>query len=186
MKKYLPSNLWKSPVILKRLYAEACFECEWGVSEKKHYWCMVPMSDSKDGINVLKNYEDGISNADPHDMQQVFASKIMTELQQEAHFDGLWLVGFTHPPTSYGVLTDTENCWSRWIAIWFDEDGDPQFTLESDLPFMNQVEMGAPYYVGLAQKSHAQWKEMYGRKAMKSDMILKEGQSSKAALEALR
>lgn len=186
MPKSLPSELWKSPVIKKRLFAEASFECDHGISDKPYYWCMVPYADSKDGVLILKNYEDSPMNDDPHEMQQVFARKIMEELQQQAHFDGLWLVGFTHPPSTYETLTDTGNCWARSIFIWFDEDGDPQYTLESDLPFINQVEMGEQYYVGLAQQAHDAWKEQYGKKAMKSDFMLKEGQSSRAALEALK
>ncbi len=184
--KSLPSNLWNSPVIKKRLAQEAAFECAWGVPDKKQYWCMVPLADSKDGFTVLKNYGTNHMNADPHEMQQVFARKIMTELQQKAHFDGLWLVGFTHPPTTYQTLTDTDNCWGRLIAIWFDEDGDPQYTLESDLPYIKQAEVGEQYYVGLANQAHDQWKAIYGKKAMKNDMMLKESQTSKAALEALK
>lgn len=184
--KSLPSELWNSPVIKKRLFAEASFETDHGISEKKFYWCMVPMADSKRGFQVLKNYETSHMNDDPHEMQQVFARKIMEDLQSQAHFDGLWLVGFTHPPTTYETLTDTGNCWGRSIFIWFDQDGDPQYTLESDLPFIKQAEMGEQYYVGLAQKAHAEWKEIYGRGAMKNDMMLKEGQTKKAALEALR
>ncbi len=184
--KSLPSELWNSPVIKKRLAQEATFECAWGVPDKKFYWCMVPLADSKDGIQILRNYKDSVMNADPHEMQQAFARKIMEELQQQCHFDGLWLVGFTHPPSTYGTITDTETCWGRMIAIWFDEDGDPQYTLESDLPFIEQAKAGEQYYVGLANQAHDQWKEMYGRKAMKSDMMLKDSQTSKAALEALK
>ncbi len=185
--KSLPSELWNSPVIRKRLAQEATFECAWGVPDKKFYWCMVPLADSKNGDQILKNYKDSPMDRDPHEMQQVFARKIMKQLQKEAHFDGLWLVGFTHPPSTYESLTDTgNNCWGRLMAIWFDEDGDPQFTLESDFPFIKQVEMGEQYYVGLAQESHAYWKEQYGAKAMKTDFMLKEGQSTKAALEALK
>jgi len=194
--KYLPHDLWKSPVIKKRLFAEACFECDWGIPDKKFYWCMVPLADSKSGFQVLKNYGTKPSNPDPHEMQQIFARRIMEELQHQCHFDGLWLVGFTHPPYTPGYLDflekhavvaqDIDNCWGRMIAIWFDEDGDPQYTLESDLPFIKQAEVGEQYYVGLAQQAHAQWKEIYGRGAMKQDMMLKEGQTHKSALEALK
>lgn len=184
--KTLPDNLWKSPVIKQRLAQEACFECRWGISDKKQYWCMAPFADSKLGVQILRNYEDSLTNCDPHDLQQDFARKIMQALQKQAHHDGLWLVGYTHPPSTYGVITDSENCWNRMIAIWFDDDGDPQYTLESDLPFIKQVEAGEQYYVGLAAQAHDQWKEIYGRRAMKSDMMLKESQTKQAALEALK
>lgn len=186
MKQSLPSNLWKSPVIKKRLYQEALFDCKWGVShEKPHYWCMVPQADEKMGAVTLKNYEASITNADPHEMQQIFARDIMTALQSEAHFDGLWLVGFTHPPSKYDIITDTNNAWGRMIMIWHDMDGDPKYTLESDLPFIEQMEHGVDYYVGLANQAHEQWNEAYGAEAMKRDFNLTEGQTRKAALEAL-
>lgn len=185
--KSLPENLWQSPVIRNRLQQEALFECDHGIShEKPHYWCLVPFADSKDGTTVLRNFEDDMKNCDPHEMQQEFARQIMTRLQREAHFDGLWLVGFTHPPTAYGVITDTENCWNRLIAIWFDSYGDPQYTLESDLPFMSQLEAGEDYYVGLAYQSHEQWNAIYGQKAMKEDMMLKDDQMKAEVLEALK
>lgn len=187
MKRVTTSDLWKSPVIQKRLYQEACFESAGrGLPEKPHYWCLVPQADTGDGSTVLKNYEAGLVNADPHEMQQNFALNVMQALQKEAHFDGLWLVGFTHPPSSDGVLKDTENCWYRLICIWFDEEGDPQYTLESDLPFIMQLQSGEAYYVGLAYQAHEQWRDIYGRKAMKQDMMLADGQTKAAAMEALK
>lgn len=187
MKRITTSDLWKSPVIKKRLFQEACFEADSnGLAEKQHYWCLVPQADTGTGTVVLKNYEEGLQNADPHVMQQNFAHNIMQALQKQAHFDGLWLVGFTHPPSNYGVITDTENCWYRMICIWFDEEGDPQYTLESDLPFIMQLQSGEEYYVGLAHQAHEQWREIYGRKAMKRDMMLQDGQTKAAAMEALK
>lgn len=183
---YLPDNLWKSPVIQARLYQEACFECQWGISEKPHYWVIVPYADSKAGTNVLKNYEAGLTNADPHEIQQEFARIIYDGLMREAHYDGLWLVGYTHPPSTYGAITETDTVWGRLIAIWFDGHGDPQFTMESDLHIGQQLEAGEAYYVGLAMKSYEQWKEMFGPKAMKEDMMLHETQQRAEALEALK
>lgn len=182
------SELWKSPVIRKRLFQEASFESgDLGISDKPHYWCLVPFADSGTGVQVLQNYDSAdLKNCDPHPMQQNFADKVMRALQREASFGGLWLVGFTHPPSAYGVITDTENVWNRLICIWHDNEGDPQFTLETDLPFIQQVRSGEMYYVGLAHDAHQQWTEMYGRKAMKSDMMLKEGQTKAAAMEALK
>jgi len=182
----LPSNLWKSPVIKRRLMTEACFECSHGISLKPFYWVIVPEADSKDGFHILQNYKASMIDVDPHDLQQDFAKGVQRELQQEACFDGLWLVGFTHPPSSYGVMTDTENCWNRTIMIWHDEDGDPQYTLESDLPFIEQVQHGINYYVGLAHKAHDQWKQVYSPAVLKEDMQLNDSDTSKVALEALK
>lgn len=184
--KNLPSNLWKSPVILQRLFAESCFEGDHGISQKKHYWVVVPQSDTGQGVIELKNYKENLENIDPHEMQKQFVVELQKLLQRNAHFDGLWIVGYTHPPSVYGVLTDTENCWNRLIMIWLDEDGDPQFTLESERPFIEQFSDGPDYWIEQAHNAYEAYKPIFGRKAMKDDMLLKEGvHQKKAALEAL-
>lgn len=188
MKRITPSDLWKSTVIHNRLMAEAYFEsANHGKSEKKQFWFMAPQADSGKGHIGIRNYEGGgIQDVDPHEIQQKFAMDLMEKLMKEAHFDGLWLVGFTHPPTVYEVMTDTENVWKRLVFLWLDSHGDPQYTVESDLPFIQQVQAGVDYYVGLAFQSHKSWLEEYGPKAMKSDMALKESQISSPAMEALK
>ena len=182
----LPENLWESPVIRNRLLQEACFECDYGFSEKKQYWMVVPFADSAAGAVILRNYEDKLENCDPHDIQVDFALKLREKLQYEAHFDGVWGVGFTHPPTNYEVLTDTQNCWNRLIMIWFDGDGDPQYTLESDRPFIDLIRDDPFYWVEQAHTAHKAYNEEYGQKALKSDMSIKEDQQTKAALAALK
>lgn len=181
----LPSNLWKSPIIKERLVLEANFDGNHGLPAKPFFWVLVPEADRKDGTIVLKNFEPSISNIEPHPLQQDFARGLQQELQKEAGFNGLWLVGWTHPPSSYGALTDTDNCWNRLIFIWHDKDGDPQYTVESELPFVNVIQHGMDYYVGLAHKSHDQWREIYSEKAMKQDMMLTEDQQKRMTLEAL-
>ena len=182
----LPSNLWKSPVIINRLLLEAGFECNHGAPNKQHYWVLAPHAESKDGVHLMRNFLPSLSDAEPHMMQQEFAKNVQRQLMKEVAFDGLWLVGFTHPPTTYGVITDTENCWNRMICIWHDEDGDPQYTLESDLPFVTQISHGVEYYVGLANQSHEQWKEGYHIDVLKKEMNLDDDDVSKAVLESLK
>ena len=184
--KHLPDNLWKSPVIKNRLIVEANFECRRGMAEKPHYWCLVPQADTGAGTVVLRNYKDSMVDTDPHELQQDFARNVLLELQAQAHHDGLWLVGYTHPPSTYGSITDTDNCWGRLFCIWFDGDGDPQYTIESDADFIDMAKRGEQYWVGMSAQAHEQWKEIYGQKAMKRDMMLRESQTKKAALEALR
>ena len=183
---HLPENFWSSPVIKKRLANEATFECDRGEPEKPHYWCRAPMADTKDGSLILKNFEPSMMDCAPHEMQQEFARVVQEMLMVEAGFDGMWIVGWTHPPSTYGVITDTENCWGRLICIWLDAGGDPQFTLESDLDFTDMMESGEHYYVGLAHEGYQTWLGMYGKKALKEDMGLMESQMKHEALEALK
>jgi len=182
----LPNNLWKSPVIKKRLLMEACFEGNRGISDRKFYWCSVPEADSKDGFVVIKNFEVNIQNQEPHPLQQDFAIALQKQLMKELHFNGLWLCGWTHPPTAYDLLTDASNCWGRMIFIWHDADGDPQYTLESEMDFAIMVQNGFEYYLKLAHEAHEGWREIYSDKILKADMLLTEDQQKKAALEALK
>lgn len=182
----LPNNLWKSPQIKARLTAEACFEGERGISPKSHYWVVVPQADTGRGVVELSNFKPTIQDIEPHEMQQQFAVELQKELQHHAHFDGLWIVGFTHPPGTYGVLTDTENCWGRLIMIWCDKDGDPQYTIENERPFIRQFEDGPNYWIEQAHIAHQAFLPVYGADAMKKDMGLKEGEHQrKASLESL-
>jgi len=182
----LPSNLWKSPVIKSRLLEEAAFEGQQGLAEKVFYWVIVPEADSKDGTIVLKNFKPNLTDIEPHEMQKHFVKELQRFLMKEIHFNGMWTVGWTHPPTSYDVLTADDNCWNRLIFIWHDADGDPHYTLESEMPFIQMVESGMQYYAELANQAHEQWREVYSSTRMKSDMMLTEDQQTKASLEALK
>lgn len=182
---HLPNNLWKSPVIQERLMVEAAFEGDRGAPETPLFWVVVPQADTKDDQLVFSNFEPTLQRPLPHELQIDFAKGLQKDLQKEAGFDGLWVVGWTHPPSVMGVLKDMDNCWNRLIFIWLDKDGDPQFTLESELAFVQIVQHGIEYYIGLAHDAHKQWKDLYSDKALKADMDLTEDQQRRAALEAL-
>lgn len=185
MTQTLPSNLWESQIIKDRLILEANFDGNRGIPKKPHFWVLVPHADTKNGSVILKNFDTTIEDIEPHPMQQDFARGLQEHLMKEASFDGLWIVGWTHPPTSYGVLTEQDNVWNRLIFIWLDKDGDPQYTLESELPVINIISHGIDYYINLAHKTHEQWNEIYGNDVLKSDMMLKDEQQKKAVLESL-
>lgn len=182
----LPENIWNSPVIRKRLADEASFESNYGYSEKAQYWFSVPEGDSKRGNIVLKNYKPGVLDIDPHDIQQDFAYQLRKLLQQELHFDGVWIVGWTHPPSSGNVIrTDGDTVWARLVMIWLDEDADPHYTVESDIPFSAMLQGGIASYARLADEAHQTWARDYDKKARKEDFGLRENQQTKAALAAL-
>lgn len=183
----LPENLWNSPAIRKRFDFEAGFDCDRAPLDQKHYWFIVPEADSRTGTIAVKNFkEDDIINILPHPMQQQFAEELQRFLQKELHYDGLWIVGWTHPPTRTAIVTNQDNTWNRLAVIWLDADGDPQYTVESDFPFHHMVQEGVEYYAAQAVKAHKQWSEAYGHSAMKDDLGLNEGQTKKTALESLR
>jgi hypothetical protein len=183
--RHLPENLWKSPFIKKRLDQEANFECAWGLPSKPHYWVQVPNADTKKGNVTLSNYEPSVENVNPHEIQQIFAKELHDFVMKEAHFDGLWIVGYTHPPSSYAALTDTDNVWGRLIMIWCDEDGDPQYTAEFDRPFYEMLQDGILHFANQAHHAHLGFLDVCGKGMMK-ELSLKEGvHQHRAALESL-
>ncbi len=182
----LPQNLWNSLVIKKRLLQEAGFECRYGLPSKRHYWIVAPEADTKAGTILLRNFKPSFIDIEPHDSQQQFVMMLQPLLQHNVGHDGLWLVGWTHPPsTAQAVRVDGDNAWSRLVMIWLDQDGDPKFTAESDMPFYDMVKEGVNYYAGLAEQAYTQWLEMVGPAAIKDDFGIGEDQQRKAALEAL-
>lgn len=182
----LPSNLWKSPVIKKRLEIEAGFECDHGTPDKEQYWAIVPFADSASEHHVITNVKENEFNVFPHPFQQEFAKDIQRKLQSEAHFNGMWLVGWTHPPSMHEIITDTGNCWYRLIMIWHDEDGDPQFTAESDFSFNEMMAMEPQYYAGLAYEAYHKWKNEYSVNRLLSDGAVTKENISKPVLESLK
>lgn len=182
----LPEHLWNSPVIRKRLYDEAGFESNHGAPHKVHYWMIVPEANIMRGEVILKNFEPNFCDIEPHEMQQEFARQVQKMLQSGLHHDGMWICGWTHPPASHDVIrVDGSTCWDRLVMIWLDEDGDPKFTVESDIPFAAMMESGERYYYDLAERAWGAWDEFYGKKAMKDDFAVTDGQQTKAALASL-
>jgi hypothetical protein len=182
----LPQNLWTSEIIKRRLLQEAGFECRYGIPEKKQYWIVAPEADTGRGKHVLMNFKPSFMDIEPHNAQQQFALMLQAVVQFEAGHDGLWLVGWTHPPTTAeAVRVDGDNAWGRLVMLWLDSDGDPKFVAESDLPFADMVEHGVEYYCGMAEQSYAQFNEMVGAQAMKADFGIKEEQQTKAVLGSL-
>lgn len=183
---HLPENIWNSQVIKKRLWNEANFESNNGAPAKAHYWIVAPTVDGSRDHHILKNFSVGIMDVEPHDMQMAFAQELRYRLQKDLSHDGLWLVGWTHPPASWeAIKVDGDNCWNRLVMVWLDEDADPHFTVETDIPFVEMIGRGGHYYLELAEEAHKTWAEAYGKKARRDDFGLRDDQQTKKALAAL-
>lgn len=69
--------------------------------------------------------------------------------------------------------------------IWLDEDGDPQYTVESSLPIIEIIDGGIANYITQAERAHEAWSEAYGKKAVKDDFGIKEHQQTQEVLSSL-
>lgn len=182
----LPENIWNSRSLRSRFLAEANFDCAWGFSDLKHYWILAPQADSPYENAVVKNFEPSIMYLEPHPIQQEFAKELKSALQTDCGNDGIWVVGFTHPPSmGDAVAIEGDTVWSRMIMIWLDKDADPHYTLESDLPVDEIIKNGIQTYLDHANEAQKQWREQYSLDRMTSDMGLKEDQLVKESLSTL-
>lgn len=181
----LPDGIWNSTNIRKRLFQEAHFV----PGEKPHYWVVVPTNETSSiKTTVLQNFDcpEGSFNILPHELQQAFARDLREMLQANIHHDGVWIVGWTNPPSAAEVMrTDDANAWDRLMAIWLDEDGDPKFSFESEAMFIEMIQNGPTYYVGLCAQSWEAWDKAYGKQAMKSDFGVSDDQMIKRTLSTM-
>ncbi len=182
----LPENLWKSPVIQQRLVQEALFDCRYGVPAEPFFDVIVPQADTKSDCIQLRNYTPSMSRVAPHPIQVQFAKNLLSILMKELHFNGLWIVGWTHPPTAYAALTDMDNAWQRLIIIWLDKDGDPQYTIDYDKPVVDIIADGLQRHVEKIEDAHQQWREIYSNERMKEDMLLTDEQQKRVTLESMK
>ena len=185
-KQHIPEGVFKAQTIRDRLIMEAHFEGKNGVASKPYFWVTVPEADTKRGCIILKNFKETEFDIAPHPSQQEFARELQAYLQKEHHHDGMWIVGWTHPPEFSDLIRiDGTNVWSRLIMIFLDEDADPQFTTESERLIAEMIEDGIVYYGNMAESSWVEWQEQYSAKNMKEDMGLKDEQQTKATLSSL-
>lgn len=182
----LPQNLWNSPIIRQRMAQEAAFECRHGIPTHAHYWFAVPEADTKIDLIELRNFTPSLMHIDPHEYQKGLAKELMIMLNRHIDHDGLWIVGWTHPPEMWeSFKVDGDNAWGRMVMLFLDEDGDIQFCTETDLPVADIVASGMNYYVELCEKSWTAWNESFGKKAQKTDFALKEDQQTKKVLASI-
>lgn len=177
-----PDYVLESPVMNMRLEQEAVFEINNDDYLIGKFWAIaVRPSDGFPVVNM--NFIPSPLEIEPHEVQKNFAADLLRALHKEASFGGGWLVGFTHPPemvTSFIKAEEPDNVWARMFFIWLDEDGDPQFTVDTQLPVMHVLSAGVENYLGLAYKAKQEWDE-YAGKTMLKEMGVKDSQMVKAA-----
>lgn len=114
-----------TPTLLRRFRAEALLD---GGDGRFH------------ALIVLQNGLECLSHREPDDVGQeapphsvALALEILTRANKELNFGGAWVCVFTHyfapaVPRMFGEYL-------RLTFIWLDQDGDPQFSMETDDPY---------------------------------------------------
>ncbi len=94
--------------------------------------------------------------------QQMFAADMVIALNRALHHDGAWLVVLTHPETHVMGLPLIDSlapvAFGRWVAIWIDRDGDPQFAMDNVDPFAECLVSGVQYWLEQAEQAWQRWK----------------------------
>lgn len=133
----------------------------------------------------MQNYVTNPHHIDPHELQIGFADELRFMLQKHVGNDGYWAVGYTHPPVASPILIDADNTWDRLVMFWMDEDADVQFSIDYVRPFIELINEGGDYFIQKAAEAHKAWSVEYGRKAIKSDMAIKDSQITKPTISSL-
>ncbi|WP_341702616.1 hypothetical protein [Ferrovibrio sp.] len=107
--------------------------------------------------------------------QFMFASDMAKGLNNWLHHDGFWIVGWTHP-SRIVLLNQPGRSYTRMVMIWFDQDGDPGFTVESEDSVWKMLECGPRQWAEQAEQAWQQWERL-----MHEVLDPREGQTFKRA-----
>lgn len=180
--KNIPEDVYKAQVLRDHLFLEAAADTGRGVPQKKYFHVNVPEVSTRRGVITLKNYTPSEFDIAPHPVQLDLSQKIMSMLNKEYHHDGIWVVGWTHPPDFDQLIRiDGDNVWSRMIMIYLDKDADYQFVVESEMPIATMIENGIEYYCGLCEEAF----DTYSRDFSHESLGISESQLNKATLQSL-
>lgn len=157
----LDPKLYQSAAVLQRMDAEA----EGGA------WCAVAYM--RDG-NAVMLASQSVPDWAPD--QMMFANDMAKGLNRHLHHDGFWLVGWTHP-APFVILGAAGRTYRRMVMIWCDQDGDPQFTIESEDPVWKILECGPMQWAEQAEQAWQKW-----HLHMREILDPREGQTFKRAL----
>lgn len=184
MMKY-PDYVLDSKAVTNRLHAEATFDCSEGDGTKGHFWCLTQVPSDR-CVGVRMNFTPSMTDIEPHELQKSFAKELLLALNKEVGHDGGWVVGFTHPPAAWHAFhVDGDNAWARMFCLWLDADGDPQFTFDTELPFVEVYGSGTDGYIQQCSQAYREWEKMLGKQGLKDlgikdDQLIREAMGQKA------
>lgn len=159
----LDDDLVRSPTIDQRLQAEA---------DNGVFIAWIERSNGE-----ILEYMKG---PEPRPEYKMFAIDIMTALNSKMANGGAWIVQWSDPrPVEAIILTGAE--YRRFVIVWMDEDGDPQFTIEWDDDFKEALAAGLDPWLERAASAWGQWRH-YMREVLdpRADQLFKKAKGEKA------
>lgn len=133
--------LIQSPAILKRMDFEAAGTGWWAYG-KVRSGKIVVLSDR---------------NWTPIPEIIMFARDMVGALNKHLHHDGAWLVGFTHPKPIVFIGDRGGTDFDRFVFLFIDRDGDPQFTIECDDGIIAALTVGPDHWMEEAERGWQKW-----------------------------
>lgn len=160
MKKFNDDMLF-SKALRERLDFEAAISSDFQPSCAS--WYALKMLGSGHKI-IERNYDPNLPIehmpvADPPPAQMVWADAICKLLNRECGHDGVWIVGFTHPPGFADLVrVNPRFNWLRVIKLWMDNDGDVAFTCDCIDPWDAVAAQAPEHFVEQAEEAWNRWK----------------------------
>lgn len=157
-------DLLVTEVIKRRLRAEALFDAGGNEDGPGHWWCCMTRTG-----NMMVQFKSSPLLLPPSPDQVLFAHDMCWALNRHLHHDGKWIVEFTHPilpPLS--VTAYPHSPYERWVFIWIDKDGDPQFSVDNDGYFIETLLAGPDHWMEQAEQAWMRWRhhmrDVFGNK----------------------
>lgn len=162
-----------TPTLRERLHLEGCFE-----GAKGAIWSVLLRSNGQP-VEVLSTKAKGWN---PLPEQKMFAHDMVRALNKHLHHDGKWIVAFTHPSTFKTPAQHATKCvyFNRWLFLFVDKDGDPQFTMDNDNLFAEVLEAGPDKWMEDAERAWQTWHTHMREVIDQKGVTFKKAQGEKA------
>lgn len=133
------------------------------------FWGLIQTSEGK--------FLEHATGPDPIGLQRQVACDIVGALNKHLDHDGCWLWLYADPGQALPVSIEPGTEYGRFVIMWMDQDGDIQFPIEFDRPFIEYCAEGPD---PMMEKCEGAWNTW--RWAMKEVPDAKDSQTFKRAL----
>ena len=154
-KTTLNDDLLITPVMWKRFAEEASFENGPG-----RYAVMMRRSNGE--VVELMDNDFGGKPVNPNCRQ--IGHDLLLKANDDCHHDGAWVVLMTHPDDAliagltFDAFDDLGSVrFKRFVMLWIDEDGDPQFSIDIVEPLWRLQESGLAHWADACEEAWGKW-----------------------------